>query len=217
MQGTLVDHTEAYRRFRDAAASQGFAKAPPEDVGIWDKKTITVATDGGKELLFFDASDNDLYDKQQDPLVRHGQALPADAVLCIHSVGVFFDQQNYAGTLTELADALFRLGDSVLEVSANSDRFISHKLKLLLGGSPGTRNTTDTATSTTQVKGDIRCSALIPLKVPKVLQPGSQIKAKLAVTGAFTTNNDIVAELYLGAWMARKGAPPGNALGMLRL
>lgn len=213
MRMAIIDHTESYRRFRDQAKQAGFAKNPPEDIELVSKVTVTVASDAGKVKTFFDSTPTILTDGTLDPLVKNQQALPSDLALCIHSAGLEVEHENYAGTLTELRDALSTLGDSVLTIFGNSDRILQWRGSKCLYGRPGSSNYTDTATATATVRGPIeRPTGLIPLAVPKVIPAQGQIKAELQLPAAFTTNDNLSVALVLGVWLARRGAPAPDAL-----
>jgi len=212
-----IDHSEAYRRFRDLAGQRQFAKAPPEDIHLFSKETITVASDAGKTKKFFTASASVETDGTSDPSIKAQQATPQDIAFAIHSLAIEVEHQNYAGTLTEIRDLLSTLGDSVFSLWVNSDRVAQYRGSYILCGRPGSSNYTDTATATATVRGPIERASLVKLPVPKVVPPGSQIRAELTLPGAFTTNDNIVATCVLGVWLARKGAPPQDPLarGML--
>jgi hypothetical protein len=214
----MLDISHAFRRFRDLANDGGFAKNAPEQVLIHDRVTFDVSggvagSDTGTPAKknFFAVASGNMNVKTQDPLLTYGVGIPADVMVCVYGASLKFNHVSYAGTLTETKEVIAALADSVLVGYAGSDRIIEAKGEELLMGPPGFVNGTDTATAAATSIGGLVKSEGLMLPVPKVIGPGAIIKFDYYVNkSSWTTNDDFDVDLYLHAWVARRGQASRN-------
>jgi hypothetical protein len=211
----MIDKTDAYRRFRDAAAAEGFAKAPPEDREIFDQITITTANDSAKPKKLFDITTepNDETKRSNEPQIYYGQNIPNDLALCFHSIALECDQ---LATVTGVQhQALLRaLANSVVKVTGNSDVLFSRRGSGIMTGLPGSNAYLDA--NAVQFKTALERSAPYAWPVPRAMSEKGSLKIDLLLptfSGAPTTFD---IKVIFGVWVARKGQPSTNTSALMR-